>query len=115
MLSVESRCVVGPGKYTLCKRVRASFSPEILLAGAVKRVKNKKLKQNSRQQRKRARLYCKRLLATRTRDPGQRWVSLVQRGALICASGGKKERRDERIKAKTDRGRERQPDQKNHA
>ena len=29
------------GKYTLCRRVRASFSPEILQAGAAKGLKSK--------------------------------------------------------------------------
>ena len=33
---ITSRCVVGPEAYTVCKRVRGSFSPEILLAEAVK-------------------------------------------------------------------------------
>ena len=33
--STESRCYRS-GQYTVCRRVRASFSPEILLAGAVK-------------------------------------------------------------------------------
>ena len=32
----ESRFVIGPGKYTVCKCVRALFSPEILQAWAVK-------------------------------------------------------------------------------
>ena len=30
--SIESRCAIGP----VCRRVRASFSPEILQSGAVK-------------------------------------------------------------------------------
>ena len=34
--SIESKCVIGPENYTVCRRVRASFSPEILQAGAVK-------------------------------------------------------------------------------
>ena len=33
--SIESRCY-RTGKYTVCRRVRASFSPDILQAGAVK-------------------------------------------------------------------------------
>ena len=33
---IESRCVYRTEKYTVCRRVRASFSPEILQAGAVK-------------------------------------------------------------------------------
>ena len=32
----ESRFVIGPGKYTVCRRMRAIFSPEILQAWAVK-------------------------------------------------------------------------------
>ena len=32
----ESRFVIGPGKYTVCRRVRAIFSPEILQAWALK-------------------------------------------------------------------------------
>ena len=37
MHSIESRCVIGPEyNYTVCGRVLASFSPEILRAGAVK-------------------------------------------------------------------------------
>ena len=35
MYSIESRT----GKYTVCRRVRATFSPEILEAGAVKGLK----------------------------------------------------------------------------
>ena len=34
-LSTESRCVIGL-ENTLCRRIRASFSPEISQAGAVK-------------------------------------------------------------------------------
>ena len=33
--SIENRCY-RTGKYTVCRRVRAAFSPEILQAGAVK-------------------------------------------------------------------------------
>ena len=33
---IESRCVIGPEKYAVCRRVRASFRPEIVQAGAVK-------------------------------------------------------------------------------
>ena len=32
----ESRFVIGPGKCTVCRRMRAIFSPEILQAWAVK-------------------------------------------------------------------------------
>ena len=32
---IENRCYM-TGKYTVCRRVRASFSPEVLQAGAVK-------------------------------------------------------------------------------
>ena len=35
---IESRCVVGPETYTVCKRVRGSFNPEIVLAEAVKEI-----------------------------------------------------------------------------
>ena len=36
--SIESRCH-RTGKCTICRRVRASFSPEVLQAGAVKGLK----------------------------------------------------------------------------
>ena len=39
--SIESRCY-RTGKYIVCKRVRASFSPDILQAGAVKGLRKKK-------------------------------------------------------------------------
>ena len=32
----ESRAVIGPGKHTACRRVRALFSPEIVQAWAVR-------------------------------------------------------------------------------
>lgn len=34
--SIQSRCTYIPGKYTVCRRVRPSFKPEILVAGSVK-------------------------------------------------------------------------------
>ena len=41
MLSIERRCVTGPEKkYTVCRRVRASFSPEVLQARTVKGLVN---------------------------------------------------------------------------
>ena len=36
------------GKYTLCRRVRASFSPEILQAVAVKGLKSKRKKEEKK-------------------------------------------------------------------
>ena len=39
MHRIENRCY-RTGKYTVCRRVRASFRPEILHAGAVKGLKD---------------------------------------------------------------------------
>ena len=37
--SIECRCVAGPENTLFCRRIRASFSPEILQDGAVKGLK----------------------------------------------------------------------------
>ena len=39
IISIESRCVIRTGKYTVCRHLRASISPEILRAAAVKGLK----------------------------------------------------------------------------
>ena len=62
--SFEGRRAIGAEKYTVCRRVRASFSPEILQAGTVKgliterspekkRRRTKRSKEKKRKKRKR--------------------------------------------------------------
>ena len=52
MHSIESRCY-RTGKYTVCRRVRASFSPEILQAGTVKGLSFMGLKKNDKDEDRR--------------------------------------------------------------
>ena len=51
MCSIESRCAIGPeNNYTVCRHVPASFSPEILQAGAVKGLRRKRKERKRKEQ-----------------------------------------------------------------